>query len=116
MDKPIGHWLKHLDTLLEDSMDRALQSTSRREWQVLNAAMLGDTDPMPFESVDEAVDRLTAKGWLADGRLTDAGRAAHAELTEQVGRFRRQAVEGVSTEEYQATVGVLRRMAANLTP
>ncbi|MFC4117431.1 MarR family winged helix-turn-helix transcriptional regulator [Nonomuraea zeae] len=114
MDKPIGYWLKHLDDLLESSMEQALSGTSRREWQLLNAAALGDTGPLPFEGVEEATAGLTAKGWLADGRLTDSGRAAHARIAEQVGGFRRQATEGVSPEEYQATVGVLRRMAANL--
>ncbi|MEU6720940.1 MarR family transcriptional regulator [Nonomuraea sp. NPDC046802] len=116
MDKPIGYWLKHLDNLLESSMDQALQTTSRREWQVLNAAAQGSTDPMPFDGVREAVERLAAKGWLADGLLTDTGRAAHARIAEQVGRFRRQAIEGVSPQEYQAAVDVLRRMAANLSP
>lgn len=114
MDKPIGYWLKHLDTLLERSMDGAL-SVSRREWQVLNA-VTHDMDLDPFDGVEEAVDRLTERGWLAGGRLTDEGRAAHAESSERVARFRRQAMEGVTAQEYQATVDVLRRMAANLTP
>ncbi len=116
MDRPIGYWLKHLDTLVENAMDQALHPVSRREWQVLNAAVHDSADPMPFDGVEEAVERLMARGWLAeDGRLTDAGRAAHAEVAEKVGRFRRQVIEGVSPQEYQATVDVLRRMSANLT-
>ncbi|MEW1838624.1 MarR family transcriptional regulator [Nonomuraea angiospora] len=115
MDKPIGHWLKQLDNLLEDAMDQALQTTTRREWQVLNRAAQESTDAMPFTGVDEAVQRLTAKGWLAGGELTDAGRAAHGEISEKVGQFRQQVLEGVSSQEYLATVDVLRRMSANLT-
>ncbi|MDX3104235.1 MarR family transcriptional regulator [Nonomuraea angiospora] len=115
MDKPIGHWLKQLDNLLEDAMDQALQTTTRREWQVLNRAAQESADAMPFTGVDEAVERLTAKGWLADGELTDAGRAAHGEISEKVGQFRQQVLEGVSSQEYLATVDVLRRMSANLT-
>ncbi|MBB5776965.1 helix-turn-helix domain-containing protein [Nonomuraea jabiensis] len=114
MDKPIGHWLKHLDNLLEDAMEQALQTTTRREWQVLNLAAQESTYTMPFTGVDEAVERLTARGWLADGRLTDAGRAAHGEISEKVGRFRQRVLEGVSSQEYLATVDVLRRMSANL--
>jgi hypothetical protein len=118
MDKPIGYWLKHLDTLLENAMSRALtdHGTSRREWQVLNAAADDQFAGAlaPFDGVDEAVAALTARGWLADGRLTEDGRAAHAAVSERVTGFRRQVVEGVSPEEYRATVGVLTRMAANL--
>ncbi|MGV9383230.1 helix-turn-helix domain-containing protein [Nonomuraea sp. NPDC003707] len=118
MDKPIGHWLKHLDNLLEDAMEQALQTTTRREWQVLNQAAQESTYTMPFTGpftgVDEAVERLTARGWLADGGLTDAGRAAHEEISEKVGRFRQKVLEGVSPQEYVATVDVLRRMSANL--
>ncbi|RVX47048.1 hypothetical protein EDD27_9969 [Nonomuraea polychroma] len=116
MDRPIGYWLKHLDNLLESAMDQALETVTRREWQVLNAAAQGGgSGPMPFDGVEEAVERLVARGWLSDERLTEAGKAAHAEIAERVGRFRRQVSAGVTPEEYQATVDVLRRMAANLT-
>lgn len=71
----------------------------------------------PFDGVEEAVERLTTRGWLrADGRITEAGKAAHAEIAERVTQFRRRVSEGVTPEEYQATVDVLRRMAANLDP
>ncbi|WP_431931597.1 helix-turn-helix domain-containing protein [Nonomuraea jabiensis] len=114
MDKSIGHWLKHLDNLLEEAMEQALQTTTRREWQVLNLATQESTYTMPFTGVDEAVERLTARGWLADGKLTDAGRAAFQEISGKVHQFRQKVIEGVSTEEYLATVDVLRRMSANL--
>jgi hypothetical protein len=116
MEKHIGYWLKNLDTLLESSMDDALQM-SRREWQVLNTVAHGapPAELTPFTGVDEAVGQLTARGWLADGRITEAGAAAHAEIGERVAAFRRRASEGVTPEEYQATMDVLRRMSANLT-
>lgn len=119
MDRPIGYWLKHLDTLLENAMSQALGDLSRREWQVLNATAEGRaaaTALAPFDGVAEAVRALEDRGWLADGRLTGEGRAAHAAVSEQVARFRRRSTEGVSDEEYRATVGVLSRMAANVTP
>ncbi|MGI5284265.1 helix-turn-helix domain-containing protein [Nonomuraea polychroma] len=116
MEKHIGYWVKNLDTVLESAMDDALQM-SRREWQVLNTAAHGaqPDELVPFTGVEEAVARLTARGWLADSRITEAGRAAHAEIAERVGRFRRQVSAGVTPEEYQVTVDVLRRMAANVT-
>ncbi|TMR95642.1 MarR family winged helix-turn-helix transcriptional regulator [Nonomuraea basaltis] len=117
MEKNIGYWLKNLDTLLESAMDDALQMT-RREWQVLNTTA-HDARPdelAPFTGIDEAVEQLTARGWLADGRITEAGRAAHAGIVERVAAFRQQVSEGVTPEEYRATVDVLRRMAANLDP
>ncbi|MEQ4714896.1 MarR family transcriptional regulator [Nonomuraea sp. B19D2] len=115
MEKLIGHWLKHVDNLLESAMEQALETLTRREWQVLNAAAHDSTDPMPFTGVEEAKERLTARGWLAGGKLTDEGSAAHARIYEQVGDFRRRVMEGVSPQEYQAMVDVLRRMSANLT-
>ncbi|GGT32887.1 MarR family winged helix-turn-helix transcriptional regulator [Nonomuraea spiralis] len=117
MDRPIGYWVKHLDNLLDDAMGQALAAygTSRRDWQLLSAAARDGSAAMlaPFDGVEEAVQSLTSKGWLADGRLTDEGRAAHAAVSEHVMHFRRRITEGVSPQEYLATVDVLRRMAAN---
>ncbi|WP_188197014.1 MarR family winged helix-turn-helix transcriptional regulator [Nonomuraea sp. SYSU D8015] len=116
MEKHIGYWVKNLDTVLESAMDDALRM-SRREWQVLNTTAHGGrpAELEPFTGLEEAVERLTARGWLADGRITEAGRAAHAQIAERVGRFRRQVSMGVTPEEYQTTVDVLRRMADNVT-
>ncbi|MER6951426.1 MarR family transcriptional regulator [Nonomuraea sp. NPDC000554] len=122
MNKPIGYWLKHLDNLFESAMDDALaeQGVTRRQWQILNALAHNAEDPRdalrPFSGVTGALDELTARGWIADDRLTDAGRDAHAVIAQHVGRFRQRAVDGVSTQEYQATVDVLSRMCANLEP
>ncbi|MGP3914195.1 MarR family winged helix-turn-helix transcriptional regulator [Nonomuraea sp. 10N515B] len=116
MEKHIGYWVKNLDTVLESAMDDALQM-SRREWQVLNT-VAHDARPeelAPFPGVGEAVERLTARGWLVDSRITEAGRAAHAEIAERVRGFRQRVGAGVTPEDYQVTVDVLRRMAANLT-
>ncbi|MEU1392141.1 hypothetical protein [Nonomuraea sp. NPDC005730] len=63
--------------------------------------------------MEEAVRSLTSRGWLADGRLTDEGRAVHTAVSERVTRFRQQVTQNVSPQEYQTAVEVLRRMAAN---
>ena len=54
--------------------------------------------------------------WTEGGQAatTPDGRAAHGELLAEVAAQRRRVAEGVSAEEYRATVAVLQRMAANL--
>ncbi len=116
----IGYWLKHLDELFERALPAALAAhdLSRREWQVLNVLASGDGDPRaalePFDGVDDALRGLAMRGWTTGHQVTDEGRSAHAAITEHVVRFRRQAADGVSPDEYGLTVDVLRRMAANL--
>lgn len=128
---PIGYWLKHLDRLIENDFDRVLASESlgRRHWQVLNAlhseeGTIADLDRRltPFMDEDEptvapVVDQLRERGWT-DGRvalsLTEQGRAAHDELFDRVQGSRRRLSEGITDKEYQDTVNVLERMAANL--
>ena len=46
--------------------------------------------------------------------LSAAGEATRARIAEDVNVTRRRLVDGVSQEEYRATVGVLQRMTANL--
>jgi hypothetical protein len=131
--RPIGYWLKHLDRLIEAAFERALagDGLSRRHWQVMNvlAAAPSDADGLaaalrPFWDegavpLGEVTAELERRGWAAreGGRalaLTAAGRAAHAAVAERVDAARRVAAEGVTGDEYVATVAVLRRMAANL--
>lgn len=131
--RPIGYWLKHLDRLIEAAFERALagEGLSRRHWQVMNvlAAAPRGTEGLasalrPFWGegavpLDEVVAELERRGWVArDGggalALTAAGRAAHAAVAERVDAARRVAAEGITGDEYVATVAVLRRMAGNL--
>jgi DNA-binding MarR family transcriptional regulator len=57
---------------------------------------------------------LVERGWLRWDHLTAAGTEAIGELTTKVQARRARVTAGVSEEEYVATVGVLRTMAANL--
>jgi DNA-binding MarR family transcriptional regulator len=73
----------------------------------------------PFLSGDPAelaavVDPLVERGWLAGDRLTADGERALQALTTKVHAHRRSVTRGITADEYQATVDVLRRMAANL--
>jgi DNA-binding MarR family transcriptional regulator len=123
-NKPIGWWLKELDRLLESSFEQVLASDglTRRQWQTLNAAAGPESIAVtlaPFLAGDPgelsaAVDPLTARGWLQDERLTDAGQAALDGLKAKVQTQRARVTAGITGEEYAATIGVLRRMAGNL--
>jgi DNA-binding MarR family transcriptional regulator len=131
--RPIGFWLKLVDRLIDDAFDAALGQAglTRRHWQVLNllqeapaTAQQTDARLAPFLDGDQpttrpVLDDLHARGWIAwtEGQrasLTDAGRAAYADLRRQVTQDRARLAAGITPEEYAATVDVLRRMAVNL--
>ena len=123
-NKPIGWWLKELDRRIEASFEQllALDGLDRRQWQALNAAAGEQQIAValaPFLSgTDElapVVAPLAARGWLVGEELTPDGRAALERLTEKVVAHRRQVTAGIDAGEYAVTVGVLRRMAANLS-
>jgi DNA-binding MarR family transcriptional regulator len=115
-NKPIGWWLKELDRLLESSFEQVLASDglTRRQWQTLNAVTLAPFLAGDPGELSAAVDPLTARGWLQDERLTDAGQAALDGLKAKVQTQRARVTAGITGEEYAATIGVLRRMAGNL--
>lgn len=96
---------------------------TRRQWQLLNVAADSGTagDLEPFLAGDSApVAELVDRGWLrADAGvlgLTRDGAAARERLAVEVRAQRARVMEGIDPAEYTATVDVLRRMAANLTP
>jgi hypothetical protein len=131
--RPIGFWLKLVDRLIDEGFDRLLGDAglTRRHWQALTALQAGpatvqelDARLAPFlddqePTVRPVLDDLAARGWAAwsaDGRATatPAGTAAHGDLLADVSAHRRRVADGVTAQEYQATVAVLQRMAANL--
>jgi DNA-binding MarR family transcriptional regulator len=123
-NKPIGWWLKEVDRRLEASFEQVLAADglNRRQWQILNAARAEEPIAVaiaPFLSGDPAelaalTEPLTARGWLDDDRLTPAGLAALAQLTDKVHTERRRITNGIVDAEYLQTIDVLRRMAINL--
>ena len=123
--KPLGYWLRHLHELLEEHLALVLseRGTSRREWQVLNTLTRGGrpgTDLAPFADPDDpGFTRLLAglreRGWIDDaGRLTEAGSAAHADLSSRVVEARAAVVGDLTPEQYEETVQRLAAMARNV--
>ena len=131
--RPIGFWLKLVDRLLDEGFERLLDGAglTRRHWQVLTALQTGpvtgqelDARLAPFLDEREpttgpVVDDLAGRGWAtrtADGRaaVTPAGAAAHERLLADVSAHRRRVTDGITAEEFRATVAALERMATNL--
>jgi DNA-binding MarR family transcriptional regulator len=126
--RPIGWWVKHLDALLEDVVDGAVagEGLTRRHWQVLHtlAEAPADDATLAHALADFAADvpavaaDLTGRGWVARSAgslaLTEDGRTAHERLERAIGRVRRHVADGLSRQEYERTVLVLRRMAENI--
>jgi DNA-binding MarR family transcriptional regulator len=132
-DRPIGYWLKKLDRLIDAQFERQLGEAglSRRQWQLLN--LLGDgprsvpdlqTELEPFlhdaapDELSDALSGLVTRGW-ADSQdnivtLTETGQAQFGLIKAKVAEVRQALMIGISGEEYQATIDVLVRMAANL--
>jgi hypothetical protein len=130
-DRPIGWWIRRLDTLLEEVVDRAVAADGlgRRHWQTLHSVAEGATqdaqvlgvlaDFATAEDIDSVVADLLGRGWLerpSSGHLalTAEGRRAHDRLAIGIWRVRRHAADGLSQREYERTVMVLSRMVDNL--
>jgi hypothetical protein len=132
MQKPIGHWLKTLDRLIDENFDRALaaEGVQRRHWQILNivktspatnstiAAALGPFWTEGAITLDEVLADMTRRGWITGHeprQLTAAGEAALDAIRERTS-LREKVMAGLTAEQYTQTVAVLEQMAANLTP
>lgn len=128
-ERPIGWWVKRLDTLLEEAVDAVVtgEGLTRRHWQVLHSLAAGTEQEADVRTaladfpgdVDEVVSDLVGRLWvvrLGTGRvgLTSEGNAAHARVSRAVGRVRRHAADGLSRSEYERTILVLSRMVANV--
>jgi hypothetical protein len=129
---PIGYWLKRLDRAIDGALNSTLaaEDLDRRHWQTMNFLHERPSDApalaealRPFWgqgaiTLDEVLSDLERRALVAgDGgryALTAAGKATRAKIAEHVDVTRRRLVDGVTREEYLATVEVLQRMTANL--
>lgn len=133
MNRPIGYWVKRLDSSLEAQLDSTLARLrlTRRQWQVLNTLSAGPVTPAeirdvlhPFHSTDDDGDAqerdmaaLVRKRLviLLDGRLTltESGASLHSEASGLVDATRRELTAGIGADEYAMAVSVLERMSHN---
>jgi DNA-binding MarR family transcriptional regulator len=130
--RPIGYWLKELDRLIDMHFELQLgnASLSRRQWQLLNLLedhprsvpeLQAELEPFLQEAADDLSDPLSGlvtRGWAESTdnivNLTETGQAHFEIVKAKVADLRQALMNGISPEEYQATIDVLSRMVANL--
>ena len=135
--RPLGYWLKLVDSLITEQFAVALEEhgVTRLQWQLLNVLAKGpatgtevSTTLAPYfdapaaegepYSTREHLAELVESGWVAeeDDRfsLTERGATSLDRLTEIVDTMREESSAGVSGEDYNTTIGTLRKMAHNL--
>jgi DNA-binding MarR family transcriptional regulator len=133
--RPIGYWLKHLDRLIDQAFERALDADglTRRHWQVLHTLAAGPTTTtaltaglQPFVqgesmTIEVILTDFLDRGWVRsvpDGRveISERGRAAHEAALQRVSETRQALRSGITDDEYVTVIRILQRMASNLEP
>ncbi|MET9024225.1 hypothetical protein ABZW96_01235 [Nocardia sp. NPDC004168] len=129
--RPIGYWLVELDRLINQRFDEDLASgrLTRRRWQVTHSLADG---PQRADDIRHALDTFWTDdsewptelaGLVADGLVSDdggvlsltaEGRITHDQAFVRIAERRRQFAEGISDEQFAATVRTLQRMVENL--
>jgi DNA-binding MarR family transcriptional regulator len=131
--RPIGYWLKHLDRLIDEAFERALDADglTRRHWQVLNTLAAGPSTAaaltaalQPFvqedaKAVEVIIKDFFDRGWVRnvpDGgvEISERGRAVHEAAMKRVAETRQDLRRGITDDEYVCVVRILQRMASNL--
>lgn len=131
--RPIGFWVKLVDTLLEQQFADTLEEhgVTRRQWQLLNVLSRGPAGVQQLDAAiapfvpsgqpESSVDHLTElidSAWVTATptgyELTDRGQTACERLSEVVAEQRTRVTEGLSEADYTTTLRSLERMALNL--
>jgi hypothetical protein len=131
--RPIGYWLKHLDRLIDQAFERALDADglTRRHWQVLNTLAAGPSTNaaltaalQPFveddaKAVEVVRNDFLGRGWvrnIPDGGLeiSEQGRTAHEAAMQRVAETRQALRRGITDDEHVSVIRILQRMASNL--
>lgn len=130
--RPIGFWLKLVDTLLDERFAEVLDEhgVSRGQWRLLNVVADGGASGADIEQavapfttdegmpVSAQLDELVESDWVepagSEYRLTERGSKAHTRLAEVVAELRASSTAGVSSADYELTLATLERMARNL--
>lgn len=128
---PIGYWLRRADELLTARIDAVQRENglSRLGWQILNVVRDGDeiapddvvSTLAPFASAAAIHDTLAVlrdRGILAEAegqlRITEPGSDLYQHALSAQQAIREAAFAGIDRDEYETTLGVLRRLVENL--
>lgn len=135
--RPLGYWLTLVNRLIDEQFASTLEEhgVTRRQWQLLNVLSSGPatvdqldaavapflrsaTAERPAESSVEHLTELIESAWVdatpTGYELTDRGRVAYDRLAEVVAAQHDAVTAGISPTEYDQTLSVLQRAAANL--
>jgi len=127
--RPIGYWLKHADDVITQHVNQVLsdQGLTRFHWQVLNIVHEAGriTQKQVFEpmqtfveaaGLDAIISEFENRGWMirhekggsgvTELELTDQGKEGHRAIFSFQSEVRKQAVQGVSEEEYMTVIRV----------
>jgi hypothetical protein len=131
--RPIGYWLRLVDTLINEQFARTLDEhgVTRLQWQLLNvlsggAAPVHQLDAavrslLAAEGIDTSLDNLTElieSGWVdatVDGyELTERGHGARDRLSNVVAAQRTDMTAGIAEADYLSAIATLEQIAHNL--
>jgi len=138
-EKPIGYWLREADRAITEAVNRNLErhGLTRTHWQVLNTVRESDGEGgIARESIlellgnfldgarlEEILGDFYAKKWMEPAvhpdtgagvvRMTEEGRAAFSGIFAAQQETRMRLFEGVTREEYDTLIRVLRQVVQN---
>lgn len=135
-EKPIGYWLKEADHAITHRVNRGLEKFHliRFHWQVLNVLQENETVTQAHilnelqhfltpEQLKEIVNDFTQKGWIIEVehtksaeqalQLTPRGKEAFSEILAEQQKIRMALFTGLTQEEYDTTIKVLKQLVAN---
>lgn len=134
-EKPIGYWIKEADKAITNKVNSGLKQfgITRFHWQVLN--LIKENESITEEKIlnilgnfinskqlTTILDDFIQKSWITDAhqlgkskliQLTEKGKKAFDEIFSVQQKVRMQLFEGLTQEEYDTTINVLKTVVKN---
>ncbi len=135
-EKPIGYWLKEADKSISEKVNKNLElyQLTRLHWQVLNTVF--EKKEMTKEAIlnllrhfvdetklDEIIDHFVMKKWMIQRnntesgtttiQMTEEGQNAFHEILAAQQKTRMELFQGLTKEEYDITMKVLKKIVEN---
>lgn len=135
-EKPIGYWLRKSDESITRKVNEGLDKydLTRFHWQVLNTVYKDESitrktllnllsNFLTSSQLNEIVNDFTRKNLISSKedsstgeiyfQLTEKGKDAFTEIFSTQQKIRMQLFQGVTKEEYEATMKCLRKIVEN---